>query len=96
MDAQKLKQDYNAVRWDGPRVTGVAPDFAPQEIDSPLFATNLTPHNAAELVRRWNLHNDLLAALEALLEQADLGEVDEETQPIVDQARAAITKAKTL
>lgn len=36
---------------------------------------------------------ELLAALEALLEQADLGEVDEETKPIVDQARAAIRKA---
>lgn len=36
---------------------------------------------------------ELLAALEALLDQADLGEVDEETQPIVDQARAAIAKA---
>ena len=37
---------------------------------------------------------ELLAALEALLEQADLGEVDEETKPIVDQARAAINKAR--
>ena len=36
---------------------------------------------------------ELLAALEALLEQADLGEVDEETQPIVDQAKRAINKA---
>jgi hypothetical protein len=36
----------------------------------------------------------LLAALEALLEQADLGEVCEETQPIVDQARAAIAAAR--
>ncbi len=35
----------------------------------------------------------LLAALEALLEQADLGEVDDETAPIVAQARAAITQA---
>lgn len=36
----------------------------------------------------------LLEALEALLEQADLGEVCEETQPIVDQARAAIAAAR--
>jgi hypothetical protein len=37
---------------------------------------------------------ELLEALEALLEQADLGEVDEETKPIVEQARHAIAKAK--
>ena len=36
---------------------------------------------------------ELLSALEALLEQADLGEVDDETRPIVEQARAAIAKA---
>lgn len=36
----------------------------------------------------------LLSALEALLEQADMGEVSEETQPIVDQARAAIAAAR--
>lgn len=36
----------------------------------------------------------LLSALEALLEQADLGEVCEDTQPIVDQARAAIAAAR--
>lgn len=36
----------------------------------------------------------LLRALEALLEQADMGEVCEETQPIVDQARAAIAAAR--
>ena len=37
---------------------------------------------------------DLLSALVALLEQADLGEVDEETAPIVEAAHAAIAKAK--
>ena len=37
---------------------------------------------------------DLLSALVALLEQADLGEVDEETAPIVEAARAAIAKAE--
>jgi len=36
----------------------------------------------------------LVAALEALLEQADMGKVSEETQPIVDQARAAIAAAR--
>ena len=36
---------------------------------------------------------ELLSALVALLEQADLGEVDEETAPIVEAARAAIAKA---
>jgi len=36
----------------------------------------------------------LLAALEALLEQADMGEVCEETQTVVDQARAAIAAAR--
>lgn len=45
----------------------------------------------------------LLRALEALLEQADMGEVcecgrcvhkGEDTQPIVDQARAAIAAAR--
>ena len=36
---------------------------------------------------------ELLEALEALLEQADLGEVDEETALVVEQARAAIAKA---
>ena len=36
----------------------------------------------------------LLAALEALLDQADLGEVCEETQAVVDQARAAIAAAR--
>lgn len=36
---------------------------------------------------------ELLSALVALLEQADLGEVDEETGPIVEAARAAIAKA---
>lgn len=50
---------------------------AEQEANAALFATA----------------SELLAALVALLEQADLGEVDEETQPIVDQARAAIAKA---
>ena len=39
---------------------------------------------------------DLLSALVALLEQADLGEVDEETAPIVEAARAAIAKAEGL
>ena len=36
----------------------------------------------------------LLAALEALLEQADMGEVCDETQSVVDQARAAIAAAR--
>jgi len=35
---------------------------------------------------------ELLAALEALLAQADLGEVNEETAPIVAQARAVLAK----
>jgi hypothetical protein len=36
---------------------------------------------------------EMLAALEALLGQADLGEVDEETQIIVDKAQAVINRA---
>ena len=36
----------------------------------------------------------LVSALEALLEQADMGEVCEETQSVVDQARAAIAAAR--
>ena len=36
----------------------------------------------------------LLLALAALLDEADMGEVCEETQPIVDQARAAIAAAR--
>ena len=36
----------------------------------------------------------LLLALAALLDEADLSEVCEETQPIVDQARAAIAAAR--
>ena len=36
----------------------------------------------------------LIRALEALLAEADLGEVGEETQPIVDRARAAIAAAR--
>jgi hypothetical protein len=35
----------------------------------------------------------LLSALQGLLDEADLGEVTEETQPLVDAARAAITAA---
>ena len=36
----------------------------------------------------------LLAATQALLAEADLGEVCEETQAVVDQARAAIAAAR--
>jgi hypothetical protein len=37
---------------------------------------------------------EALEVIEALLEQADMGEVDEETQAIVDKARSVIIKAK--
>ena len=36
----------------------------------------------------------LLLALADLLDEADLGEVSENTQPVVDQARAAIAAAR--
>jgi phage shock protein A len=36
----------------------------------------------------------LLLALAALLDEADMGEVCEETQAVVDQARAAIAAAR--
>jgi hypothetical protein len=36
----------------------------------------------------------LLLALADLLDEADLGEVSENTQPVVDRARAAIAAAK--
>jgi len=39
---------------------------------------------------------ELLEVLEALLEEADMGEVDERTQPLVDAANAAIQKARGL
>ena len=35
----------------------------------------------------------LVQLRERLLEQADMGEVDEETRPVVEKARAAIAKA---
>lgn len=38
---------------------------------------------------------ELLAALIALLEEADLGEVDEDTRPIVEAARSVISKVTT-
>jgi hypothetical protein len=34
-----------------------------------------------------------LEALNGLLDQCDLGEVNEETQPLIDAAKAAIKKA---
>lgn len=36
---------------------------------------------------------ELLEALNGLLDQCDLGEVNEETQPLIDAAKAAIAKA---
>jgi hypothetical protein len=36
---------------------------------------------------------ELLEALNGLLDQCDLGEVNEETQPLIDAAKAAINKA---
>lgn len=79
MEQQKLKQDGGSVRWDGPRTTGIAPEFAPQEIESPLFATNLTPHNAEELVKRWNAYPELVAALEAIREWSNSRDGSAET-----------------
>ena len=36
---------------------------------------------------------ELLEALNGILDQCDLGEVNEETQPLIDAAKAAIAKA---
>jgi hypothetical protein len=50
---------------------------------------------AAELVRRWNSHNDLLAALEAILSIPEPHIFPERELEMRDIARAAINKAKT-
>ena len=49
------------------------------------------PMNAAEKLT--DAAPELLAALQSLLDEADMGEVDERTQPIVDAAKKAIAKA---
>ena len=65
---------------------GALADIA--DIARPYARGHAALHDRADIVAQ------LVSALEALLEQADLGEVCEETQPVVDQARAAIAAAR--
>ena len=62
--------------------------------DGSLICEMRDCQNQEQLARLFSSAPELLEALEALLEQADLGEVDEDTKLIVDQARASIRKAR--
>lgn len=48
---------------------------------------------AEELVRRWNAHTELLAALEACMEMMEWDDSDGPEAAAYDRARAAITNA---
>ena len=62
--------------------------------DGSLICEMRDCQNQEQLARLFSSAPELLEALEALLEQADLGEVDEDTKLIVEQARASIRKAR--
>ena len=74
----------------GQTITAADPDRAPGSYERITIASRVNNMANARLIAA---APELLAALIGLLEQADLGEVDAETAPLVEAARAAIAKA---
>lgn len=81
---------------DSNTITASADSTNPSHFEPVCFLNNkLPPEVAAANGRLIASAPDLLAALRALIGEADLGEIDhdEETRQLLDAARAAIAKA---
>jgi len=59
--------------------------------DGKVVATEIHLQDAKHIVKCWNSHDELLAALKAIIRADDAGELTSEE---IDAGRAAIAKAK--